>query len=227
MKMKLAAAVATALMAMPALAVEQLTGGDFEAPVIGSFSGDVSGTGYVYPASGGSATVGTWTYAGGAGLINGFTATPWFGGSPPQGFGGVQYAFVQNLGRLSQGFTATQSGVLTLNWLEGARPGLGCCNGNQIYDVLLGATQLGQFTTVSGQNFTARSLVLGPVTAGQSYTISFQGLTSIDDTAFFDNIAASIAGGTVPEPASWMMLVTGFALAGTLARRRRQPSMAA
>ncbi|WP_197042022.1 PEPxxWA-CTERM sorting domain-containing protein [Sandarakinorhabdus oryzae] len=227
MKMQFAVAVAAALVAMPALAVEQLTGGDFESPVIGSFSGDVSGTGYVYPALGGSATVGGWTYTGGAGLINGFTATPWFGGSPPQGFGGSQYAFVQSVGTLSQSFTATQSGVLTLSWLEGARPGLGCCNGNQTYDVLFGANQAGQFSTVSGQNFTARSLVLGPVTAGQSYSISFKGLITDDNTAFFDNISANITGGTVPEPASWMMLVTGFGLAGMLARRRRQRSVAA
>ena len=31
-----------------------------------------------------------------------------------------------------------------------------------------------------------------------------------------------LAGGTVPEPASWAMLLTGFGLVGFAARRRRQ-----
>lgn len=206
--------VASLVLAAPVAASQQLIGGDFEAPVIGGS--------FVYPGPG---TLNGWNYTG-SGLINGFTGTPWFGGSPPQGFGGNQYGFVQGLGSLSQSFVATATGLLTLNWLEGARPAMSSWNGAQTYDVMLGAAAVGQFSSVSGQNFAARSLLLGAVTAGQSYTLAFKGLATGDSTVFLDNVSATVAPPAlaVPEPSTWMALFSGLAITGMVARgRRRRP----
>jgi hypothetical protein len=143
------------MLAAPAAATEQVIGGDFEAPVIATVPGNIGS--YVYPGAG---TLNGWNYSG-SGLINGITASPWFGGAPPQGYGGSQYGFVQGLGSLSQSFVATATGLLTLSWLEGARPAISSFNGAQTYDVMLGAVTLGQFSSVSDQNFAARTLSLG------------------------------------------------------------------
>jgi hypothetical protein len=210
--------VASLVLAAPAAATEQLIGGSFEQPVIATVPGNIGS--YVYPGAG---TLNGWNYSG-SGLINGTTATPWFGGTPPQGFGGSQYAFVQGLGSLSQGFVASASGLLTLSWLEGARPAISSFNGAQTYDVMLGATTLGQFSSISGQNFAARSLVLGAVVAGQSYSVRFKGLAATDSTVFLDNVSAIISPSAqaVPEPSTWIALFAGLGIIGMVARGRRQ-----
>lgn len=210
--------VASLVLAVPAAAAEQLIGGSFEQPLIANVTGNVGS--YVYPGVG---TLNGWNYSG-AGLINGTTATPWFAGAPPQGFGGSQYAFVQNLGSLSQSFVASASGLLTLNWLEGARPAVGYSNGAQTYDVMLGSTALGRFSSSSGQNFAARSLVLGSAVAGQSYTLQFKGLATGDSTVFLDNVSATVTptAQAVPEPSTWVALFAGLAIIGVVARGRRQ-----
>lgn len=48
-------------------------------------------------------------------------------------------------------------------------------------------------------------------------TVTFAGVQN--DGFAIDNV--SFAGGTVPEPASWAMLIAGFGLVGATARRRR------
>ena len=162
-----------------------------------------------------------WTFFG-AGLINGTTATPWFGGQPPQGFSGAQYGFVQGLGWLVQNITADATGTLELSWLEGSRPDIfgGGYKGDQTYEVWLDSTLLGTFSTASGQDFTARSLTAS-VTSGSSYNLIFHGLSQTDNTAFIDDVSASVTPtGAVPEPATWAMLIMGFGLVGASLRRR-------
>lgn len=172
---------------------------------------------YIYP----NATVDSWTYVGGgnpgAGIINGTGGTAWFGSDPSTGFGGAQYAFVQSTGTLSQTFTAAKSGKFALSWLEGSRPVSygGCCNGDQKYTVSLNGAVLGSFATVSAQDFVAGG-ASGAVVAGQSYTISFKGLSPSDNTAFIDNVS----GAVVPEPATWSLLLAGFGMIGFALRRR-------
>ncbi len=208
-------AAAMLLAARPAMA-EALLNGGFESPPIVSVPGNLGS--YVYI----NGDAGFWTFLGGAGLINGNTATPWFGGSPPQGFGGSQYAFLQNSSSLQQSFIAQSSGLLTLSWLEAARPVISSSAGNQNYTVHLDGTLLGSFSTVSGQAFTARSAAIVPVSAGIAYTLTFTGTAAGDNTAFIDNISGTIAPAPgVPEPAAWAMLLGGFGLVGAIARRRR------
>lgn len=206
--------------AVPVAATEQFTGGSFDTTPVAAISGQTSGPGYVYP---GDTVVDGWQFLTNAGIINGVTASAWFGGSPPQGFEGPQYAFVQSTGALAQHFTATQSGLLTVSWLEGSRPAIGGSSGNQSYDLLLGSESFDIFQVYSSQNFVARSASLGLVTAGNTYRFVFRGLATNDATVFIDSVSATItpAGPAVPEPSTWLLLLAGFGLTGLVARRRR------
>ncbi|PZU09519.1 PEP-CTERM sorting domain-containing protein [Sphingomonas sp.] len=47
--------------------------------------------------------------------------------------------------------------------------------------------------------------------------------SSLSNTAFFQKAAATVVTSDVPEPASWMTMMLGFAGIGALARRRRLP----
>jgi hypothetical protein len=180
------------------------------------------------------ATVGNYCYfgqatPGGPACPNG----PWTGttGLQDEGNGawpglpspdGSKYGFVQGQGTLSQTFTADQSGTFSLNWLEAARPQNGGAAGNQTYTVSLDAFDLGTFSTTSGQLFTARA---GSTTfalqAGQSYTLTFTGLSTGDNTSYIDAVALNAA---VPEPAAWALMIAGFGLIGAASRRRRSSS---
>ncbi len=190
-----------------------LADGGFEAPNIGLGN-------YTYP----GAALGAWTY-GGSALVNAEGASAWYGGAAPAGQEGLQFAALQGTSSLSQIFTAT-SKVLNLSWLEAGRPNYGCCNGDQTYEVTLNGVALNTFKTFSGQNFTAESLALAGLTVGGSYTLAFHGLVAADETAFIDKV--SLAGG-VPEPATWAMMLAGFALIGATLRAgpRRQVATAA
>ncbi|TPE62912.1 PEP-CTERM sorting domain-containing protein [Sandaracinobacter neustonicus] len=203
-------------MAGAADAAELITNGGFED--LSTYAAPGSHGSYAYP----EGAVAGWTFYG-AGLINGTTATPWFGWAPPQGFSGAQYGFVQGQGWLVQSITADVSGALQLSWLEGSRPDIfgGGYKGDQSYEVWLDTSLLGTFSTQSGQDFTLRTLSGPNVTAGNSYNLIFHGLSASDNTAFLDDVSASVsASGAVPEPATWAMLITGFGLIGAVMRRR-------
>jgi hypothetical protein len=195
-----------------------LANGSFEAPTTADAPGS-SGS-YAYPGQ----LIDSWTYMGDAGVIDGVTGTPWFAASPPQGYDGAQYAFVQGTGSVSQTFDSG-AGVFTLSWLEASRPVVdgGCCKGDETYDVALDDVVLGSFATASGQQFLSRSLV-GPLIASGSHTLTFVGtdLGGGDNTSFIDGVSAG-----VPEPASWALMILGFGAAGAALRRRRaQPGLA-
>ena len=196
-------------------AAELIVNGGFED--LDTYSAPGSHGSYAYP----EGSVAGWTFYG-AGLINGTTATPWFAYAPPQGFSGAQYGFLQHEGWLVQNITADATGTLELSWLEGARPDIfgGGYKGDQSYEVWLDTTLLGTFSTASGQDFTARSLTAA-VTGGNSYNLIFHGLSQSDNTAFLDDVSASVTpSGAVPEPATWAMLIMGFGLVGASLRRR-------
>ena len=197
-------------------AAELIVNGGFED--LDTYSAPGSLGSYAYP----EGSVAGWTFYG-AGLINGTTATPWFGYAAPQGFSGTQYGFVQGQGWLVQSFPADLTGDLQLSWLGGSRPDIfgGGYKGDQNYEVWLGTTLLGTFSTLSGQDFILRTLTGPSVTAGSSYNLIFHGLSASDNTAFLDNVSASISPtGGVPEPATWAMMIAGFGLVGAAMRRR-------
>jgi len=206
----LAAAAAAASMTAASAQAATFTDGGFEAQSAGveycyfNYSG-------VNPACG----AGAWTGADGGGLQV-EDNQPWPGQATPDG---SYYAFIQNTGYIEQTFTAASTGNFTLTWLDAGRP-LGCCYGNQHYDVTLsGIGAVASFDTTSSQAFAARASSSFHLTGGQSYTVRFQGAaTGGDDTAFIDQVAFSQA---VPEPAAWALMIVGFGSAGAMLRRRR------
>lgn len=218
LKASIALAIATcALASGNAQAAEVLTNGSFEAPSIGggnyTYPGLPYGTVQGYPA-----TLAGWTYAGSA-LVGATGGNAWYGGSAPAGQDGAQFAALQGTSTLSQVFSTT-GGIATLSWLAAGRPSFGCCNGNQSYNVLLNSNLLGTFSTVNGQAFGLNTINLNTLAAG-TYTLTFAGLATTDDTAFIDKVSLS----AVPEPATWAMMLLGFGLVGAGLRSRRKQSV--
>lgn len=64
--------------------------------------------------------------------------------------------------------------------------------------------------SVSSPTFSLGTFTLTPNVPGPAYSLTI-----------------SQAGGTVPEPASWAMMIAGFGLIGAIARRRRETMVAA
>ena len=210
-KILMTALIAASAMASPAVA--QVADGSFET------QGAASPGSYCYFQAaqyGPACASGAWT---GGGVTSGFqneTNTAWPGSPSPAG---SFYAFIQSgygaAGSISQAITLA-AGTYRLSWLDAGRPG---GNGDQAYNVILGATQIGAGQTTSGQLFAARSAGLFTVGAG-TYNLTFQALNSGgDNAAFIDgvNVAA------VPEPASWALMIGGFGLVGVAMRRRAKP----
>jgi hypothetical protein len=135
---------------------------------------------------------------------------------------GNYYGFVQGTSVLSQLFTADASSHYSLSWFDAARTNNG---GPQTYSVTIagpsGNIFLGNFTT-TGSGFIQRTA--GPdfvLQGGSQYTLTFTGLVAQDVTSFIDNVQLA----AVPEPASWLMMFSGFALLGAALRRRSQGAL--
>lgn len=71
-----------------------------------------------------------------------------------------------------------------------------------------------------GEPFTTYSISF---VAGNAGTLTaFAATASADNVGpILDNFVLSIGGGTVPEPATWGLMIAGFAMTGFAARRRR------
>jgi hypothetical protein len=207
-----------------------VTDGGFEGTLVSSFGSAppyLVPPSYVYVPGGANATAsaGPWTYTdpansaggGGGGLIavtGDFNA--FYGSVPPSGFGGSQFAFIQNGGSIEQTFAATP-GVATLSWLEANRPNSG---GIESYEVFLNGGLLGIFSGTAG----AFTPVTASVVLEASNTLLFLGLFDPeipDRTVFIDNV--SIA---TPIPASLPLLVGGLGAMGLLVRRRKKRALA-
>lgn len=206
-------AIALAAAATQAHAVELLVNGSFEAPVIGQGS-------YYYPGG----AYGGWVWSATA-VVGGGVYNPWYGGNAPAGVDGTQFAALQGTGSIAQTFTAVSTGA-NLSWLAGGRPYFGGYDGDQTYQVLLGSTVIGTYSTVSGQAFSANSASLSGLTVGQSYTLTFKGLATTDQTAFIDGVSLASAGA-VPEPGSWALMILGSGGAGAMLRRPQRRTLAA
>lgn len=209
MKFLLLGTIAAMTMTVSANAAELLTNGSFEAPDLGTGN-------YTYPAG----TLAGWNYTGAA-LVDATNGSAWYGSTPPAGQDGGQFASLQTTGSLSQSFTASNSKA-TVSWLAAGRPDFGSYGGNQNYTVTLGANVLGTFSVTDGQAFGNHSFTVTGLTAGQNYTVAFQGLVGTsDESAFIDRV--SVLG--VPEPSQWALMIGGFGLVGLGARRRRSTTV--
>lgn len=145
----------------------------FEAPVVGNGS-------FQYSPAGGS-----WTFANGGGISgmnSGFTGTP---SAAPEG---VQIAFIQATGEISQsisGFQANTNYVITFS----AAQRTNCCNsGGQDIQVYLDTDPKGTFHPSSGV-YAEYSTAAFTTSAG-THTVKFRGVDplNIGVTAFIDNV---------------------------------------
>lgn len=161
---------------------------------------------------GGACQAGAWTGSGNTGLQL-ETNSAWPGAPTPDG---AYYAFVQGDNSvLSQTFTIIQGGSYQLSWLDAGRPATGGNNGDQTYSVTVDGLSVFTGSTASLQPFTSRASDRFTLAAG-TYTLSYNGLTSADSTAFIDGV--SIAA--VPEPTTWALLILGLGATGAAMRRR-------
>ncbi len=166
-----------------------------------------------------------WTFVGGSGLINGFN-TAWNTPAPVSGQGS-QVAFLQANARRAWGVITTTvtlptSGNYYLSFLNAGR-GMGW-GGETVFDVLLGSTQIGQFTSSTDEAWSQKGTQF--YSDAGTYELSFTTDTKLpgDNTTFFDNVeidgVASVTAA--PEPASLALMLTGLVgVAGVAVRRKR------
>ena len=64
-------------------------------------------------------------------------------------------------------------------------------------------------------------LSYGFTATSTSHLLSFGQASVTEASPIIDNIVIATAGGVVPEPATWAMLLAGFGMVGFAARRRR------
>lgn len=167
--------------------------------------------GFITP-GGPACAPGAWV---GAGVIRSGSGA--WGGTASQA--GDYHGFVQGTQSLSQSFTATESGIVSLSWFDTNRTNNG---GDQSYvvSISIGSNIKGTGSYTSSQGgWVGRTLSPFSLVAGNTYTVKFAGLSTEDRTAFVDSV--SLSSTAVPEPSSWAMLLAGFGLIGFAARRRR------
>ena len=164
--------------------------GSFETPSVGTGQGS-----YQYmPTTQADPTMpnyNPWTFAGGAGISG--TNSAFTSGSPtfPQG---SQVAFIQqgSASSFTQSVTFQTSGMETLSFSAAQRANYG----TQVEDfaVYVGGNLVGKFQP-SGSNYQLFTTTPFAVTAGQSQTVTFQGIDTQggDNTAFIDAISAAAA----------------------------------
>lgn len=187
-----------------------ITNGGFE-------TGQLSSGGYVYE----NGTYQNWTYSGNAVLINTASGNPWTT-SDQTGYSGNQVAGVQQTGSIAQTFTASITGSYLVSWLDAGRSYLGGNSGAQTYLISLvdNTTALTvsslSLSTTSDSNFKAEALSLLSLKAGDSYTLTFKGQDTADETALIDNVNVS----QVPEPATLTLFGAGLAGLGWIRRRK-------
>ena len=209
-----AASVLLAAWTAPAFGATQLVDGGFETQAAGLTNG------FCYFDA---CPLGAWSGLVGGGL-QGELNTAWPGELTPDG---EVYGFVQASGFIEQTFVANDTGSFSLSWLDAGRPAPFL--GEQTYNVTLsslaGSVILGGFSTTDDSGFTPRSTGPFQLASGTSYTLRFQGVAVVDDTAFIDQVALntlSVTPNPVPEPAAWALMIGGFGLAGASLRARRR-----
>ena len=112
----------------------------------------------------------------------------------------------------------------------------GCCGeGRSTKDLRISTsldglayTTLGDYVLggTSASDFTAQQIAFSSL----ARYVRFDLLSNYDDDAFVGLSEVQFQGataGAVPEPATWAMMITGFGLAGTALRRRRNVAAAA
>jgi hypothetical protein len=136
-----------------------------------------------------------WSYSGSSGVLLSKGASAWYGSTPPANSSGSQYAFVQReTGVISQSFSvnAGDAGHYKAAWADAGRPAGSGVDGNETYTLKIDNSVKATQKVTSGQAFTQRtaSFIVGDALANNAatYTLSFNGTTPGDHTAFIDNV---------------------------------------
>ena len=164
-------------------------------PAIGDFGFEtiVVGNSFLYNPSGSA-----WTFSGSPGNGSGVTGnnSPFTSGNPnaPQG---VQVAFLQSYGTITQSVTGFAAGNYTLSFNAAKRGNNG---GNEDFQVLIDNAVVGTFspTSTAYQNLTTSTFA---VSAG-AHSIKFLGLDTVggDNTAFIDNVSIALSNAAPAPP---------------------------
>ena len=146
-----------------------------------------------------------WTFTGGAGISgndSGFTA-----GNPPAPQG-VQVAFIQGTGAMSQTVEGWAAGTYALTFYAAQRGNSG--TSMEDLQVLIDGVPVGTFNP-SGTSYQSYSTVAFTVTAG-AHTIVFQGLDTAggDNTAFVDAVAVMQATPSLVADPGFDQVVVGY-----------------
>ena len=178
-----------ASLAFAAPAAAQLTDGGFDTQGSG-------GTDYCY--FGGTCPAGSWSGSGSGFGQQGSTSWPLGTLVSP-----YYTAFVQSSGYLSKSFTVPTSGTYRLSWWDAGRVAGSGYGGNQTYTVKINAAIIASMSTMSGQGFIRRVSAPFSLSTGTTYTLTFQGTTSTNDTAFIDSVGLALANGAESKSYSY------------------------
>jgi hypothetical protein len=195
------------IVAVAATAGAQVQNGSFEAPLTTSYS-------YL------TGTMNSWTYTGGAGVINTQFGPTAFNSQPATS--GNQVAFVQSNGSsISQTLSGLTVGSYSLSFNVAGRN----CNcgfdGNTAYGVYFGGNLIGSGTTASGSSFATQTYTFATTSTSGALSIVNQSDAG-DHTFMVDDVAVSLQSTTTPEPATFTLLGGGLLALVAAARRRRQ-----
>ena len=139
----------------------------------------------------------SWTFSGGAGISGNDTG---FTSGNPNAPEGAQVAFLQGTANgISQSLDFAVTGSYVVSF-QAAQRGNYQPSGSQTIEVLLDGTVIGTITP-SGTTYASYSSGPIAVSAG-THTLTFEGLTSGDSTAFLDAVTVGPANGSNPYTAT-------------------------
>ena len=149
---------------------------------------------------------------------NNFGAPGW--GEPGIGMGTIVF----NPGAISSHF-GTWADRLSFIFLEGVGGNIKPAD-TIFYDVTTGETWSSQY--VGGNKVVFTAAPGSQISAGDEFFVNVAFTGPVDTNSFsFAGLWTDDAGGGVPEPATWALMLTGFGLAGVALRRRKLSAVAA
>jgi hypothetical protein len=179
----------------------------FSAPLIGcnnyAYQSAAPCNSVGYPTQDFNGTPGTgWTFGPGAGdgltnLNSAFNTPAGVTGAAPFS----QMVFLQGQGSsVSQTITSGAASPWTINFYLGSRNASGTIDGSQTVNVLLDSNVIGTYTLGNGTPFTLESITTSTSLSEGTHTLTFQGVTPGDHTAFVSDITVNGGGATVHDP---------------------------